>query len=232
MALSGKMVSRITKATASSTHTANAIRASSNGGFSNRGTSVSRSLKGVNSPASGYGRSLIGQRRNKYQKALNVQEFANAQQLRDEYHIGYGRASEIALANRQEANAYSGREAGFARLMLEEQLQQQMIAQQHMESTGYGRTGRALRENRQSVNARAEQGGLGQRMAGANSRFEASHTTRGSFGGAGSNGGVTGSRFGSTPQVQSRVNRVQPRMSGATNATARPVPKPNFRRPS
>ena len=42
------------------------------------------------------------------------------------------------------------------------------------------------------------------------------------FGGAGGNGGAA-SRFGSTPP---------PRMSGAANATARPVPKPNFRRPS
>lgn len=176
MAFSGKMISRITKTTASSTHTANAIRAHTNGGFSHRGTSVnSRSLTRTNSPAKGYGYSHIGQKRNKYSNEVTQRDYDRLQQLRgDEYHVGYGRSSDVDITNRQEANA------------------------------------------------RAEQGGLSNRMAGTNSRFEASRVSGGRFGGAGGNGGAA-SRFGSTPP---------PRMSGAANATARPVPKPNFRRPS
>lgn len=224
MAFSGKMISRITKTTASSTHTANAIRAHTNGGFSNRGTSVSsRSLKGVNSPAKGYGFSHIGQRRNKYSNEVTQRDYDRLQQLRgDDYHVGYGRSSDVDMANRQEANAHSGGESGYARMLFEEQLSQSTVDHQHMESTGYGRTGEALTESRQGTNARAEQGGLSNRMAGTNSRFEASRISGGRFGGAGGNGGAA-SRFGSTPP---------PRISGAANATARPVPKPNFRRPS
>ena len=219
MAFSGKMISRITKTTASSTHTANAIRAHNNGGFSNRGTSVnSRSLKGAGSPARGYGYSHIGQRRNKYKTALSAEDYNKVQQLRDDgYHVGYGRTSDIDLANRQEANAHSGGESGYARMLFEEQLAQSAVEHQHMESTGYGRTGEALTESRQGANAHAEQGGLSNRMANAGSRFEASRAAGGRFGGAGSNGGSYAAG---------------PRISGAANATARPVPKPNFRRPS
>lgn len=176
MAFSGKMISRITKTTASSTHTANAIRAHNNGGFSHRGTSVnSRSLTGTNSPARGYEYSHIGQKRNKYKNDVTQRDYERVQQLRnDDYCVGYGRSSDVDMANRQETNAHT------------------------------------------------EQGGLSNRMAGPSSRFEASRISSGRFGSAGSNGGAA-SRLGSTPP---------PRMSGAANATARPVPKPNFRRPS
>ena len=176
MAFNSKMISRITKTTASSTHTANAIRAHNNGGFSNRGTSVnSRSLTATNSPAMGYGYSHIGQKRNQYKNDVTQRDYERVQQLRnDDYHVGYGRSSDVDTVNRQE------------------------------------------------VNAHAEWGGLSNRTAGPSSRFEASRISGGRFGGAGGNGGAA-SRFGSTPP---------PRMSGATNATARPVPKPNFRRPS
>lgn len=218
------MISRITKTTASSTHTANAIRAHNNGGFSNRGTSVnSRPLTGANSPARGYGYSHIGQKRNKYKNDVTQRDYERVRQLRnDDYHVGYGRSSDVDMTNRQEANAHPGDEAGYTRTVFEEQSSQSMTEHQHMESTGYGRTGEALTESRQRANAYAKQGGLSNRMAGPSSRFEASRISGGRFGGAGSNGGAA-SRFGSTPP---------PRMSGATNATARPVPKPNFRRPS
>ena len=224
MAFSSKMISRITKTTASSTHTANAIRAHNNGGFSNRGTSVnSRPLTGANSPARGYGYSHIGQKRNKYKNDVTQRDYERVRQLRnDDYHVGYGRSSDVDMTNRQEANAHPGDEAGYTRTVFEEQSSQSMTEHQHMESTGYGRTGEALTESRQRANAHAKQGGLSNRMAGSSSRFEASRISGGRFGGAGGNGGAA-SRFGSTPP---------PRMSGAANATARPVPKPNFRRPS
>ena len=146
MAFNSKMIGRITGATASDTHTAGAINASNNGGFSNRGTSVnSRQTQGLSSQGGTYGRSMIGQKRNKYPKALNADEARALQETKSaEKRPGYGRTSSAEMA--------------------------------------------------------------------AQHRFD-THTR-------------SNLRFGSAS-----TGGAQPRISGAANAVARPVPKPTFRRP-
>ena len=146
MAFNSKMIGRITGATASDTHTAGAINASNNGGFSNRGTSVnSRQTQSLSPQGGAYSRSMIGQKRNKYPKALNADEARALQETKSaEKRPGYGRTSSAEMAA----------------------------------------------QHRFDTHARS------------NLRF-----------GSASTGGV------------------QPRISGAANATARPVPKPTFHRP-
>ena len=147
------MIGRITGATAGDTHTASAINAGSNGGFSNRGTSVnSRQTQGASLQNGAYSRSMIGQKRNKYPKALNVEETRALQE-----------------------------------------------AQTTERRTGYGRTTSAELAEQHRFNTRA------------------SSTRR--FGNTGTSG------------TQPRMGGVQPRVSGAASAAARPVPKPTFRRP-
>ena len=194
------MIGRITKTTASHTHTANAIRAHTNGGYSER--VMTRSRAGINDrTVAGYGNSMIGNSGsgNMRQKALNAQELAQAKMLREQareqgYHVGYGRASEIVL------------------------------------------------ENRQEINSNLEQGGLRSRTEGANIRYDTTRASRGRLGG---NAGMqqqrtnrfsdVPGRFGSGSVSGARgttgVGGPSSQINGAFGGTARPIPKPNFRRP-
>ena len=82
MNFNSKIVVRLTGANAGSTHTANALRAQNNGGFSNRGTSTSAyNLQNAAARSAGYSRSKIGSTRNNRPKAMNIQEQAAAEQM-------------------------------------------------------------------------------------------------------------------------------------------------------
>lgn len=101
MALSGKMVGRITKTTASSTHTANAIRAHTNGGFSARSFGTRRSTASINDRTiARYGNSMVAQRsRNHRPRALTAQELQTAHEIKnnnDGRNMSYSRAAEEA----------------------------------------------------------------------------------------------------------------------------------------
>ena len=102
MALSSKIIGRITKTTASSTHTANAIRAHTNGGFSSRGFSANRSMVGTSGrTVAGYGHSIVGRNRNCRPKALTADELQRSREIRnnsDGRNMSYARAAEEARA--------------------------------------------------------------------------------------------------------------------------------------
>ena len=95
------MVGRITKTTASSTHTANAIRAHTNGGFSARSFGTRRSTASINDRTiARYGNSMVAQRsRNHRPRALTAQELQTAHEIKnnnDGRNMSYSRAAEEA----------------------------------------------------------------------------------------------------------------------------------------
>lgn len=112
------MVGRITKTTASSTHTANAIRAHTNGGFSARSFGTQRSTASINDRTiARYGNSMIAQRsRNHRPRALTAQELQTAHEIKnnnDGRNMSYSRAAEEARnLGHQLANANADR-GGF-----------------------------------------------------------------------------------------------------------------------
>ncbi len=111
------MVSRITKTTANSTHTANAIRAHTNGGFSSRSFGTRRSTASINDRTiARYGNSIIGQARNGRPRALTAEELQRSHEIRDNgdgRNMSYARAAEEARSSlRQERNAGTDR-GGF-----------------------------------------------------------------------------------------------------------------------
>ena len=104
------MVGRITQTTASSTHTANAIRAHTNGGFSSRSFGARRSAAGINDRTiAGYGNSMIGRARNGRPRALTAEELQRSHEIRDSgdgRNMSYARAAEEARNSLcQERNA-------------------------------------------------------------------------------------------------------------------------------
>ena len=110
MALSGKMIGRITKTTVNSTHTANAIRAHTNGGFSSRSSGANRPvIGGGERTVAGYGQSMIGRSSNSRPKALTADELQRSREIRnnnDGRNMSYTRAAEEARSSlRQERSA-------------------------------------------------------------------------------------------------------------------------------
>ena len=117
MALSGKMIGRITQTTASSTHTANAIRAHTNGGFSSRSFDTRRPAAGISDRTiAKYSNSMIGRARNGRPRALTAEELQRSHEIRDNSdgrNMSYARAAEEARSSlRQERNAGTDR-SGF-----------------------------------------------------------------------------------------------------------------------
>ena len=79
MTIGSKMIRRITKTTVSSTHTANAIRAQTNGGFSTRGTGGSRPVANTgNRTVAKYEQSILGQSR---QRRMEAQDEGRPKQM-------------------------------------------------------------------------------------------------------------------------------------------------------
>ncbi len=103
MAISSKLVGRITRTTASQTHTASGIRAHENGGFSQRSFGDRRSTASINDrTVAGYGNSMIAQGGNKRQSALTSEQLHQVRQLQQEDpHMSYARASEIVRGERE-----------------------------------------------------------------------------------------------------------------------------------
>lgn len=98
MAIGSKIISRITKTTASSTHTANAIRAQTNGGFSLRSKDGARPIASASGRTiSGYEHSILGRSRSRQAKALDASQSEQARQRREERfgsrHLGTDRTT-------------------------------------------------------------------------------------------------------------------------------------------
>ena len=85
MTIGSKMIRRITKTTVSSTHTANAIRAQTNGGFSTRGTGGSRPVANTgNRTVAKYEQSILGQSRQRRMKAQDEGQPKHMQRWQNE----------------------------------------------------------------------------------------------------------------------------------------------------
>ena len=84
----------------------------------------------------------------------------------------YGHSMAAQRHNKYEKSRNYEEELAIKRERLEE------LRRQEQESTGYGRSGGALSENRQGANASADRSGMGRRMFGTGSRFEEASAAR------------------------------------------------------
>ena len=129
-------------------------------------------IAGVQSAAEVVHTNVYGAARNK--GTFKITSAKSRMQMRTNERTiqGYGHSMTAQRRNKYEKSSNYEEQLAAKAARLEEQHRQEQ------KSTGYGRSGSAIGENRQGANASAERGGMGRRMFGEGSRFEEASAAR------------------------------------------------------
>lgn len=121
MGIGSKIIGRITKTTAGSTHTANAIRAHTNGGYSSRNMENARPMVAAGDrTVAKYESSIIGQSRYKREKASDKDQAGAARTDTEQGRFAYDRMSRTALGSRLDDGRRSERGRALSRASADE----------------------------------------------------------------------------------------------------------------